>query len=311
MGDADAARVAVVVGPTASGKTALVAALAGRTSLGVISADARQIYRDLDIGTAKPDAALRRRVPHYGIDIVNVGERYSSGRFARDAVQWLGALRAEGRWPIVAGGTGFYVRVLTEGLFREPVLETERRLVVRRWAERQPRGELARWATRLDPGFSGGGAQRAARAIEMAVLTGRPLSWWQRTARMSGIVQPWFVRLTLPRAELHRRIADRARAMVAAGILEETRRALAQGARSDAPGLDAIGYREAVAVLEGRLPPDELAATIAAATRRYAKRQETWFRRQLTGGPVWTLDATASPVALAEMVHARWEEEHP
>lgn len=308
MAGANTAPVVVIVGPTAVGKTAVVAALARRQPIGVISADARQVYRGLDIGTAKPDPGLRRRVPHYGIDVVHVGERYSSGRFARDALHWLRAVRGSGRAPVVVGGTGFYVRALTEGLFREPALEAADRDAVRQWAERQPRSELARWATRLDPGFSGGGAQRAARAIEMALLTGRPLSWWQQAARTAGLVRPWFVRLTLPRGELHRRIGERATGMVAAGILEETRAVLRAGHRPDAPGLDAIGYRESVAVLEGRLAPDALAPAIAASTRRYAKRQETWLRHQLPAGAAWTLDATDAPETIAAAILARWPE---
>src|SRR5207244_4367416 len=119
----------VLLGPTAVGKTAVAAALAMRLPLVIISADARQIYRRLDIGTAKPDAALRARVPHLGLDLVDPGERYSAGRFARDAAAWLDAIRTAGggRQPVIVGGTGFYVRALVEGLFREPPLDAGRR----------------------------------------------------------------------------------------------------------------------------------------------------------------------------------------
>jgi len=309
LAGADRPPVLVLVGPTAVGKTAVVAALAQRLPLAVVSADSRQVYRGLDVGTAKPPAHLVQAVPHYGLDTVSIGERYSAGRFARDAAGWLAEIDESRYQPVVVGGTGFYVRALVEGLFREPALDPDRRAPLRSWTERQPREALARWAVRLDPGFAGGGAQRAARAIEVALLTGRPLTWWQREARGRPVLTPWYVRLTLPRAELHRRIAHRADAMVAGGIIEEVRAALAAGHPPTAAGLDGIGYREAVACLEKRLPRDDLAAGIAASTRRYAKRQETWLRHQLVGGPVWALDATRPPDDLADAIVTRWTRE--
>lgn len=309
MAGADRPLVLVLVGPTGVGKTAVVAALAERHPLAVVSADSRQVYRGLDIGTAKPSPRLVQAVPHYGLDVVAIGERYSAGRFAGDAARWLAEIDRTSRQPVVVGGTGFYVRALVEGLFREPALDPERREPLRSWTERQPREALARWATRLDPGFGGGGAQRAKRAIEVALLSGRPLTWWQREARGRAVLTPWYVRLTLPRAELHRRIGRRAEAMVAGGIVEETRAALAAGHPPAAPGLDAIGYREVVACLEHRLAMADLVASIASATRRYAKRQETWLRHQLVGGPAWALDATAPPDELAGAIEARWARE--
>lgn len=305
--------VPVLVGPTAVGKTAVAVVLGASRALTVISADARQVYRGLDIGTAKPGAAVTARLPHVGIDVVAPGERYSAGRFARDAAGWLAAIRAAGRQALVVGGTGLYVRALTEGLFREPPLDPVRRSVLRRWCEALPDGALARWAGRLDPGFRGGGRQRAARAIEMALLTGRSLSWWQRAAQHAGIMTPWYIVLTVPRDVLHRRIAARVDAMLAAGLVDEVRGVLAQGVSPDAPGLDAVGYREVVAMLAGRLAPGDLRAAIVQSTRRYAKRQETWFRHQLQGreggamhAGVWTLDATNAPEQLGALVLERW-----
>ncbi len=305
----------VLVGPTGVGKTAVAAALAEGTPVTVISADARQVYRSLDIGTAKPDAEVRARVPHYGLDLVDPGERYSAGRFARDAAEWLAQVRAAGRLPIVVGGTGLYVRALADGLFREPALDPGRREALRGWTERVAPPDLVRWASRLDPRFPGGGRQRAARAVEIALLTGRSLSWWQREARETGggVLRPWYIHLTLPREALERQIRERVARMLAAGWVDEVRRVLAGGVRADAPGLDAVGYREIVALLEGRLAAAGLADAIAVATRRYAKRQETWFRNQLkTGnekretGNVWTLDATETPDVLADRIRERW-----
>jgi tRNA dimethylallyltransferase len=305
----------VLVGPTAVGKTAVASALSAFTPITVVSADARQVYRGLDIGTAKPDRAVLARVPHVGLDLVEPGERYSAGRFAREAAGWLAEIRGAGRLPLVVGGTGFYVRALADGLFREPPLEPGRRERLRAWTERLPAPDLARWAGRLDTRFQAGGRQRAARAVEVALLTGQALSWWQREARETGVMRPWYIHLTLPREALRARIATRVDAMLAAGLVEEVRALLARGVAPDAAGLDGVGYREVVAMLaNGKLPAPELRDAIAAATRSYAKRQETWFRNQLRGGvgrgewdaPVWTLDATEEPAVLARMILDRW-----
>jgi tRNA dimethylallyltransferase len=308
--------VPVLVGSTAVGKTAVAAALAARKPITVISADARQIYRELDVGTAKPDATLLASVPHRGLSLVGPGERYSAGRFARDAAGWVTEAVAGGRLPVVVGGTGFYVRALVDGLFREPALDSGRRERLQAWTWSLAQPDLARWAARLDPTYGGGGRQRAARVVEMALLTGRTLSWWQHHARDTGVLIPWYIHLTLPRDVLHRRIAERVDRMLAAGLVDEVRRVLGRGVTPDAPGLDAVGYRQVMAMLAGCLPEAELRQAIIVATRRYAKRQATWFRHQLrpqtsdvrhqTSAEVWTLDATGSPESLAAAIQARW-----
>lgn len=305
--------VPVLVGPTGVGKTAVAAAWAALEPITVVSADARQAYRGLDIGTAKPPGALLARVPHVGLDVVDPGQRYSAGQFARDAAAWLGEIRAAGRQPVVVGGTGFYVRALAEGLFHEPPLDAGRRERLRAWTARLPVTRLAHWAARLDRRFAGGGRQRAARAIEVALLTGRGLSWWQEHARATGSMRAWYIHLTLPRDALERRIAERVDAMLEAGLVDEVRRTLERPVAPDAPGLDGVGYREVVAMLASRLPERELRHAIVVATRRYAKRQETWFRHQLRDegrgtreGSVWTLDATDAPAVLAARIVERW-----
>ena len=308
--------VPVLVGPTAVGKTAVAAAWAEREPLTVISADARQVYRTLDIGTAKPDRELLDRVPTLGLDLVPPGERYSAGRFARDAAEWLERVRAAGRQPIVVGGTGLYIRALAEGLFHQPPLDPSRRARLRVWTDAVPAAQLAHWAARLDRRYAGGGKQRAARAVEIALLTGRGLTWWQEHARATGALRPWYIHLTLPRAALRRRIEARVDAMLAAGLVDEVRRVLATGAPPSGPGLDGVGYREVVAMLEGRLPKGALREAILIATRRYAKRQDTWFRHQLRGErgagsgsiEVWTLDASEEPRVLADRICACWRE---
>lgn len=296
----------VFVGPTGVGKTAVAVALAARRPITIISADARQLYRGLDIGTAKPGPDVLARVPHRGLDLLEPGERYSAGRFARDAAEWVAQIRAEGRSPVVVGGTGLYIRALAEGLFNEPVLDPERRERLRAWSGDMEDRELVRWAGRLDARFPGGGRQRAARAIEVALLTGHALSWWQREARASGVLRPWYIHLTMPRDVLHRRLAARVDQMLAAGLVDEVRRALDRGIPADAPGLDGIGYREVVAMLEGSLPEPLLRDAILAATRQYAKRQDTWFRNQLRESQVWAINATDSAALIADRILERW-----
>lgn len=297
----------VIAGPTASGKTAVVTALAALADIEVVSADSRQVYRGLDVGTAKPTAAERAAAPYHGLDVVGPTERYSAGRFARDAAAWIAGTRDRGRLPVVVGGTGFYLRALFEGLFEEPPLDPARRERLRARLAALPGEALARWAERLDPGYRGGGAQRAARAVEVALLSGRPLSALQRERAPVGPapLRPWYARTAVPREALAARIAARAEAMASGGIVEETERLLGAGVPVDAPGLSGVGYPEAVAVIEGRLPRAGLAGAIAAATRRYAKRQATWFRHQLRG-PVLDLDGTADPAAQARTLLAAW-----
>jgi tRNA dimethylallyltransferase len=305
------ARTPILVGPTGIGKTAVVLALAEHWPVEVVSADSRQVYRGLDIATAKATLRERRRVPHHGLDLVRPGERYSAGRFAVDAAEAIAAIRARERLPVVVGGTGLYVRALTDGLFTEPPLDRPRRSAIASVTGAMDNPTLVRWAGRLDPGFPGGGGrQRATRAIEMALLTGHSLTWWQRSAAASGTVRPWFVRLTAPRAVLHQRIAARSEEMIRRGLVEEVAAALADGAPLTGPGMDGIGVREAVAVLQGQLPREMLGEAITVATRQYAKRQETWFRNQLAG-EVLVLDATRSPEDIATAIAAAWKDGAP
>ena len=300
------AKVPVLLGPTAVGKTAVALALTAHWPHEIISADSRQVYRRLDIGTAKPTRKERARVPHHGIDLIEPGARYSAGHFARDAVGWLADIRGRGKLPVIVGGTGLYVRALAEGLFTEPELDPLRRRSLDAWTARLEPIELLRWASRLDPGFRGGGRQRAARAIEVALLSGRPLSYWQQAARSRGALDPWYIVLTVPRPVLHQRITRRTEEMMRRGLVEETAAVLAEGHDPQSPGLDGIGVREAVEYLHGKRERDTVADAIVTSTRQYAKRQQTWFRHQL-GGEVTTLDASRPPERLACEIAVLWE----
>jgi len=300
-----AASVPVIVGPTAIGKTAVALALAKYWPLEVVSADSRQVYRRLDVATGKATARERARVPHHGLDLVEPGTRHSAGRFGREASRWIEEIRARGAMPVVVGGTGLYVRALAEGLFVEPELDPARRRALDAWLARLEGIDLVRWAGRLDAAFAGGGRQRASRAVEVALLTGRPLSHWQSAARDHGAITPWYVVLTAPRAVLHQRIERRVAEMMQRGLIEETAAVLSEGHAPGAPGLDGVGTREAVEYLQGLRPRETVAAAIVTRTRQYAKRQETWFRHQITGERL-TLDASRSPDAMAAEIAAAW-----
>ncbi len=277
-----------VVGPTASGKTALSLALAGVLDGEIISMDSRQVYRGMDVGTDKVAEVHRARIPHHGLDLVDPDQRYSAGRFARDARGWIREIRGRGRLPLLVGGTGFFLRALTEPVFQEPELDPGRRERLRRWLGDRPREELARWAARLDPDraevAAAGGPQRLSRTLEVALLSGRPLSWWHRHAPEDGAaVSVRVVLLERPRDELYRRIDERARAMFRTGLLEEVEGLLARGYGPSHPGMTGTGYREAAAVLRGELSPEDAVAEVQRVTRGYARRQLTWFRGQLSG----------------------------
>jgi len=298
-------RIPVLVGPTAVGKTAVALALAELWPMEVVSADSRQVYRRLDIGTAKPTRRELARLPHHGVDVLEPGHRYSAGRYAAAAIGWVEEIRGRGKQPVVVGGTGLYVRALMEGLFREPELDASRRSALEALLKEQSEGELVRWAGRLDPAYRGGGRQRAMRSIEIAILTGHPLSHWQRAAREQREFRPWYVVLSAPRPVLHQRIERRAAEMVRRGLVEEVAAVLAEGHGAHAPGLDGIGVKEAVEYLHGTRSRDSVADAITISTRQYAKRQETWFRHQLDG-EVLRLDATRPPGELAGEIAAHW-----
>lgn len=304
-----------IVGPTASGKTALSIELARRLNGEIISMDSRQVYRGMDIGTAKATAEERRAVPHHGLDLVDPDERFSAGRFARFARRRIEQIRARGRVPILVGGTGFFLRALTHPIFQEPDLDPARRRALHAFLERLGPEALAAWLTALDPEQAarlvggrggGGGRQRIVRALEMALLTGRPLSWWQRHAPPEApplAIRVWV--LEPPREMLYRAIDSRVDEMLRRGLLNEVRSLRERGYLSGDPGMNATGYAEILPVLEGEVTLEEAAERIRRNTRAYARRQLTWLRHQLPPG-VTRLDPTEGNVALAGRIAADW-----
>jgi tRNA dimethylallyltransferase len=288
LADAD---LRIICGPTAAGKSAIALSLAEREPTTIVSADSRQIYRHFDIGTAKATSAERERVPHRGIDIVEPTERYSAASWAEDAVGWIAEAVTAGRTPVVVGGTGFYLRALALPLFEEPPLDADRRAALARMLAPMTTPELRRWCESMDPARAHLGRAQLLRAIEIAVLTGRPISEWHRErARSPSVRARWLVVGPRP-AALAQRIEERAVAMVRAGWEEEVRE-LTQTVPDDAPAWNATGYRTVRQRVRGDLTRDAMLARIIVETRQYAKRQRTWFRHQLPLERVMRIDPT-------------------
>jgi len=306
----DALPVVLLMGPTASGKSDLALALAERFAVEIVSVDSAQIYRGMDIGTAKPDAATRTRIAHHLVDIVEPTETYSAARFRADALASIAAIRARGRTPLLVGGTMLYFKALVEGLSALPGADAavRARLDARAAAEGWPalHAELARvdpaTAARLAPTD----AQRIQRALEVFELTGMPMSRLQG-ARDDRRVPGETVSIALlppERARLHDAIARRFDAMLAAGLVDELaglRRRYALSA--DLPSMRCVGYRQAWEFLEGAIDAPTLRAKGIAATRQLAKRQFTWLRAA-TAVP-FDASAPATPDAVAALLAKR------
>ena len=277
--------VLTIVGATATGKSSLALAVAERTGAEIVNADALQVYRGFDLGTAKPSAEERARVPHHLLDVAAPEERFSAGRFAALAQAALADIRARGRPAIVVGGSGLYVRALCAGLAPIPPVARELRAELESRLAREGLAPLRAELEAVDPASAARlaprDAQRTLRALEVAHGTGRPLSRW--LAESASARREWSgprVGLTLPRAALYDRIGARVDRMIARGWLDEVRGLLASGVRAEAPAFQAIGYAQWVRHLAGEFDLEEATRQIVVATRRYAKRQQTWFRRE-------------------------------
>lgn len=282
----DAAELRIICGPTAAGKSAAAMALAARHGLTIISADSRQIYRGFDIGTAKPSHADRARVPHLGVDVAEPTERWSAAKFAADAAAWITATGPERA--LVTGGTGFYLRALTEPLDPSPPLDPGERAALGAELGRVETEELRRWVRTLDPPRAKFGRAQLLRAAEVALLTGRRLSDYHRDAPAAPARRArWLV--VDPGARLHAQIAQRLDAMLAGGWADEVR-ALERTVPGDAPAWEACGYGAVRQQLAGTLGASAARDAILIATRQYAKRQRTWFRHQLAGESVTKID---------------------
>lgn len=285
-----AAPLIAVLGPTAAGKSALALELARAHGGEIVSCDSLQVYRGLDVGSAKPTPAERRLVPHHLLDVADPGQDFSAAEYAQRARAAVRDVAARGRLPIVVGGTGLYLRALLLGLFEGPSRDLALRRRFEALAGRHGDARLHRLLRRVDPEAAARipapDRVRVVRALEVYFLTGRPLSGHHRAApdalqgfRILNLV------LDPGAPALRPRVEARTREMFDGGLLEEVRGLLAAGLSPEARPLRAIGYRQAVAVLQGRLDRTEAEAATVTATLQYAKRQRTWFRHQLEG--VW------------------------
>jgi tRNA dimethylallyltransferase len=299
-----------ITGATATGKTAVAVAVAQRIGGEIVSLDSRQVYRGMDIGTAKPSMLERGGVPPHGFDLIDPDERFNAGRFAAFAHLALSGIRERGRVPILAGGTGFFLRALTHPMFEEPALDEARKERLKQYLAGMATAALVRWAGALGSAeqVRPTDRQRLARLIEVALLTGRPLSWWHRHAGPAiPAMNPLVFVLDLPRDVLVRRIDERVDAMVKQGLVEEVRVLLERGFDEADPGLNATGYIELIPYHTGERSLEEAVEMVKVTTRRYARRQLTWLRRQLPLGARWVDARLPHEQIVDDMVRA-WRE---
>jgi tRNA dimethylallyltransferase len=274
-------KVLVVFGATGVGKTETACLVAREIAGEIVSADSRQLYRRMDVGTGKPTPSELSAARHHLIDVLEPTERFDAARFSQEARRCFLEIAARGRIPMLVGGTGLYVKAALEGLFPAPGTDEELRRRLRA-QEAESRGCLYERLKSVDPAradeLSPRDLTRVIRALEVFELTGRPMS--RIRAEWRPVRWPHLsFGLSRPREELYRRIDARVDAMARAGLREEVQGLLESGVPAGAPGLRTIGYRETVAHLAGELTLDQALALVKRNTRRYAKRQMTWFRR--------------------------------
>jgi tRNA dimethylallyltransferase len=277
--------IVAIVGPTAVGKSRLGLALAERLDGEIVNADALQAYRGFDLGTAKPTVEERRRVPHHLVDVLDPTERYSAGEFARRARAALAEIDARGRLPVVVGGSGLYLRALLDGISPIPHADPEVRLALRRRLAAEGLPALVADLHRLDPPTAArlppGDTQRVLRALEVVLGSGRPLSSWiARKPFGEAPLSAFRVGLTVPRSILYDRIAGRVVRMVEQGWVEEVSALLRRGLGPELPPFQAIGYRQIARHVAGEWTLERAIEETIRATRRFAKRQLTWFRKE-------------------------------
>jgi tRNA dimethylallyltransferase len=267
--------VIAIVGPTASGKSALALRVAKRIGGEIVSADSRQVYRGMDLGTAKPTAEERARVPHHLIDVVDAGERYDVLRFQREARVALTAIRAHGRIALVVGGTGLYVRALLDGLDLSALPHDP---AVRSELEQEDPGTLYERLRAIDPDAAAQvdprNVRRVVRYLEVVTIAGGPVS-----RRRGAPIAALRIGLRPPRDVLVSAIERRVRDMVAAGVLEEARGLIARGIDPRLPAMSAHGYVHWAAHVRGEIDLETAIARTARDVRAYSRRQMTWFRR--------------------------------
>lgn len=274
-----------VIGPTASGKSHLSIDLANEFSGEIVNCDSLQMYRWFDIGTGKPDAEERNRVPHHLIDVLDPRQRFAAGEYARMARKTISDISARENLPFVVGGTGFYLRALVDGLFAGPQRNTALRERLQARSDEKGRGYLHRILARMDPPSAArihpNDTPKIIRAIEVSVESRRPMSQMFEQGRQA-LEGYRVLKLGLmpPRDALNEAINRRARSMFESGLVAEVQEILQRGVPKTAPPFESVGYREALACLSGELTEEQSIELTQIRTRQYAKRQLTWFRKE-------------------------------
>jgi tRNA dimethylallyltransferase len=278
-------RLIAIVGPTATGKSALAIALAERLAGEIVSCDSTAVYRGFDIGTDKVPPAERRGIPHHLIDVADPTEEYSAARYAREAAAVIRDITTRGRQPILAGGTGFYYRALTRGLFEGPGRDEPLRRRLERVAERRGPERLHRWLARVDPASAARiqppDVKRVVRALEVWMLTGRPLT--DHFAATSSPVPEYAITaiaLQIPADQTADRVARRVHAQFESGLLDEMRGLLARGVPDTALPFTGLVYRQALEHLRGLRDEAATRELIIRENRKYSRRQLIWFRKE-------------------------------
>jgi tRNA dimethylallyltransferase len=294
-------RLIVLAGPTASGKSALAMRLAAAHPAEIVSCDSLSVYRGFDVGSAKPSTADRAAVPHHLVDVVEPDGEFSAADYARLARQAIAEIAGRGRLPIVAGGTGLYLRALLHGIFEGPARDEPLRRRLEAIADRRGDDALHRMLARADPESAARTSPRdrvrVIRALEVFRATGRPIGDHHRAPAGPLTGFDWRVLvIDPPRETLRAAVEARTEAMIRAGLVEETRALLAR--YGDVRPLGAIGYRQAVAVVRGEADVASAQRDIVVETMRYAKRQRTWFRHQETA--TWFAHADQAEAAAAQ-----------
>ncbi len=300
----------VVLGPTASGKSELAIRIALTMGGEIVNCDSLQLYRGMDIGTAKVPEAARLGIPHHLIGLIEPTQLFTAGEYAQAARRVLREIADRRRVPIVVGGTGFYLRALLEGLFQGPRRDEDIRARLERREQRRP-GSLHRLLSKLDPAAAArihsNDKNKLIRALEVRLLEGQPISALFARGRdpLAGF-RTIKLGLNPPRKSLHERLDARAIAMFESGLIEEVRRLLANGVPKDAKPFESLGYRQALQVIEGALTREQAISSTQLETRRYAKRQMTWFRKE--PGVHWLAGFGDDPAILAETARILSEE---
>ncbi len=299
-------KIPFIVGPTAVGKTATAIELAKQLNGEIISIDSRQVYRGLDIGTAKPTLRQQQEIPHHLVDILDLDEQISAGAYRKLALKTVNEIQSRGKLPIFVGGSGLYVNAVLKGIFKESATNPEIRREIRQELQKKGIVALYNQLLEIDPDTALkihiNDVKRITRALEIYRITGQPPSMHYRNQQTNPPFPYQIFVLTMERELLYQRINARVDEMIASGLVSEVESLLKRGLRQNLDLLMTLGYRQVVQYLDGNCSYDEMVENIKRNTRRYAKRQLTWFRNQYPEA-VW-IDVTelSEPLTIADTI---------